>query len=141
MSKLPSATSSQSSISHDSLSSTNQFMDRLFYNYEKLMVDNVLLAQENMELCTANGKLQCKKKSTYVPQGGAARCIQRDDGMSSQETQEAGEDFVRRDADDPVQEEDLAPMPDESLVRKRAPKRCSLCRALDHTARTCPHRG
>ncbi|OJD22182.1 hypothetical protein ACJ73_06475, partial [Blastomyces percursus] len=88
-------------------SPTSRFVDRIFYHYERLMADNVLLAQENMELRTANEEIQQRKrKSTYVPHGGAAGRVQAEDGDPIQEdskdlVQGAGEDFVRRSDDDP----------------------------------------
>ena len=46
-------------------SSTNQFLDKLFVNYEKVIVKNILLTQENKKLLAANKKQQKKKKSIY----------------------------------------------------------------------------
>ena len=60
-------------------SPTNQFLDKLFANYEKAIVKNVLLTQENEKLLTANKKQQKKRKSQYIPEGGAAKHIQRDE--------------------------------------------------------------
>ena len=110
------------------------------------MVNNVLLAQENMELCTANGKVQQRKrKSTYVQQRGAAGCVQAGNEDSKQKdedlAQQAFKTFVQSDNNDSVQLADKESLPkviNEPVQKKRAPFCCSLCRTLEHMARSCP---
>ena len=46
--------------------STNQFLNKLFVNYEKAIIKNVLFTQENEKLLTANKKQQKKRKNQYI---------------------------------------------------------------------------
>ncbi|KAL1957219.1 hypothetical protein VTO42DRAFT_6253 [Malbranchea cinnamomea] len=124
-----------------------RFMGRLFDQYEKVVAKVDLLEQENMEIRTANGKVQQRKrKSTYVPQRGAAGCVQTNNEDSQQEdedsAQQVSETFVQSDSNNPMYLADggFVQGTNGAPVRKRrAPNRCSVCRAHEHTARTCPH--
>jgi hypothetical protein len=61
-------------------SPTNRFLDKFFQNYEKAITENVLLRQENAEIRSTYEKQQRKKrKAEYIPQGGAARRVRRDE--------------------------------------------------------------
>ena len=87
-----------------------------------------ILAAENKKLQAANKKVQKKrqKRRSYVGRGGV---------LSAQEVQEAqrgGE--IRVEGENQVIEQEATP----ALVR--APRICSICRSLGHTARTCPDR-
>jgi len=96
----------------------------------------ILLKEEVRQLHAANAK-QVKKraqKRRYLASGG---------NLTIQEGQELLEQRLQ-----PVQPVIEATEPvigvvggvgaDESIVRPRAPRTCSLCRSLSHTARTCP---
>lgn len=118
-------------------SPTNQFLDKIFLNYEKTIVQNVLLTQDNMELKAANAKQQRKRKSTYIPHGGAARRVRREEDSipegNGDLNQETNGNFVRRNGDDSLQmaNGEYAQEADNKPVRRRrAPNRCSVCRAL-----------
>ncbi|KAL1955965.1 hypothetical protein VTO42DRAFT_7950 [Malbranchea cinnamomea] len=126
---------------------TDRFIDRMFYHYERLITENVLLAQENVELRMALERK--KRKSTHVSHGDAVGRAQAGDGDPTQEDSDglaprADEDFVRRSDNDPGQladGESLQEVSNEPVRKKRAPPRCSVCRALEHTARNCPRLG
>jgi DDE superfamily endonuclease len=120
-------------------SPTNRFMDKFFQNYEKLMVQNVLLTQENIELRSANAKQLRKRKSSYVPQGGAARRRVAD---AEESVQTATEESIQTVAENPVRTAagNSIQAATEESVQKKASKRCSVCRAYNHTARTCSER-
>jgi hypothetical protein len=85
----------------------------------------VLLAAENQRLRTANEKIQKKrqKKRSYVGTGGV---------LSAAEVQEAQRGVVI--------EENAGMQAVEQPSLARAPRMCSICRSLDHTARSCPER-
>ncbi|OJD20107.1 hypothetical protein ACJ73_08562 [Blastomyces percursus] len=130
-----------------------RFLDKLFLNYEKIMVKNVLLTQENMELRSANEKQsqRRKRKSTYIPHGGAAQRVRTDKGDDKDSTQINAENSARGNdrnsiqvaAEDSIQRNDgeYTQEANNPVRRKRAPNRCSVCRALEHTARNCPRLG
>jgi hypothetical protein len=87
-----------------------------------------LLAAENRKLRTANEKIRKKrqKKKSYVGKGGVLSVAE------VQEPQRGVE--VEENLSVPVVEEPGQP------TRTRAPRTCSICRSLEHTARTCPNR-
>ena len=92
------------------------------------MQNATLLAAENRKLRAANEKVQKKrqKRRTYVGKGGS---------LTALEVQEAQRVVVIQDkVENQVVEQSAQP----SLPR--APRMCSLCRSLDHTACTCPER-
>jgi len=92
------------------------------------MHNATLLAAENRKLRTANERIRKKrqKKKSYVGKGGV---------LSVTEVQEAQIGVeVEENRDIPVVEEPGQP------IRTRALRTCSICRSLEHTARTCPNR-
>ena len=67
-----------------------------------------------------------QKKKSYVGRGGV---------LSAQEVQEAQRGVgIEVEKEVQVVEQVAAP------ASIRAPRMCSICRSLDHTARTCPER-
>jgi len=86
----------------------------------------ILLAEENRQLRAINAK-QVKKRAkrrTYIATG---RTLTIQEGLElSQPTVEPVIGVVGGVATD------------EPIVRPRAPRTCSICRSLSHTARTCP---
>ena len=81
---------------------------------------------ENKKLQATNKKIKKKrqKKKLYIGKGGV---------VSAQEVQEAQRGVENRvESNIPVIEQPSQPGP------SRAPRMCSICRSLAHTARTCP---
>ena len=87
-----------------------------------------LLAAENKKLQAINEKVKKKrqKKKSYVGKGGV---------LSAREVQEAQREVENRGET----EIEVVEQPGHSRPL-RAPRMCSICRSLDHTARTCPER-
>jgi hypothetical protein len=86
----------------------------------------ILLAEENRQLQAKNAKQKKKraKRRTYIATGGV---------LTIQEGLELSEPTV-----EPVIGVVGGVATDESIVRTRAPRTCSMCKSLSHTARTCP---
>jgi len=86
----------------------------------------VLLAEENRQLRAINAK-QVKKRAirrTFLATGGT---------LIVQE----GLELVQKAIPVPKELESTGGT-DESIGRTRAPRTCSMCKSLSHTARTCP---
>jgi len=87
-----------------------------------------ILTAENRKLRAANEKVKKKrqKKKLYIGRGGV---------LSAQEVQEAQRGVgIEVEKEVQVVEQVAAP------ASIRAPRMCSICRSLDHTARTCLER-
>jgi hypothetical protein len=83
----------------------------------------VILAEENRQLQYKNKRQKQKraKKRAFIATGGI---LTVQEGLDrSQDTNIVPESGV---------------VPEEATVKTRAPRTCSLCRSLLHTARTCP---
>jgi hypothetical protein len=92
------------------------------------MQSATILTAKNKKLRAANKKVQKKrqKRRSYVGRGGV---------LSAQEVQEA-----QRGVEIEVEREIQVVEQVAALASARAPRMCSICRSLDHTARTCPER-
>jgi len=87
-----------------------------------------LLAAENRKLQAANKKIRKKrqKKKSYVGKGGVLSVIEVQEGQNRTVIE--------------VEEEIQVDEQPNPAVSVRAPQMCSICRSLEHTARTCPER-
>ena len=85
----------------------------------------MLLAEENRQLRRENERQKKKRaqKKTYIARGGVL-------------TIQEGRDLCQNATI--VTESGVAYQ--EATVRTRAPRKCSMCYSLEHTARTCPER-
>lgn len=109
-------------------SPTVHAINQLIKGCQMAMHNATLLAAENRKLRAANEKVRKKreKRKTYVGKGGS---------LTALEVQEAQRVVaIQEEVENPVVEQPVQPS------RSRAPRMCSLCRSLDHTARTCPKR-
>jgi hypothetical protein len=109
-------------------SPTVQAINQLIKGCQMAMHNATLLAAENRKLRAANEKVRKKrqKRRTYIGKGGS---------LTALEAQEAQREMVIQDeVVNQVVEQPAQPS------HSRAPRMCSLCRSLDHTARTCPMR-
>jgi DDE superfamily endonuclease len=105
---------------------TEPALDQLVKGCEMAMNSAILLAEENRQLRAINAK-QTKKRArrrTYIATGGT---------LTIQEGLALSEPTV-----EPVIEAIGGVATDEPVVRMRAPRTCSMCKSLSHTARTCP---
>jgi hypothetical protein len=87
-----------------------------------------ILAVENRKLRAANEKVKKKrqKKKSYVGRGGVLSAIEVQEAQRGSRTEvEVEIPVVGQPSHD---------------VLPRAPRMCSICRSLEHTARTCPER-
>jgi len=92
------------------------------------MHNATILAAENKKLRAANEKIRKKrqKKKSYVGKGGVLSVAEVQESQGRPKTNEEVEIQVVR--------------PSNPEVSIRAPRMCSICRLLEHTARTCPER-
>ena len=105
-----------------------QAVNQLAKGCQMAMQSVTILAAENRKLQAANEKVKKKrqKKKSYVGRGGV---------LSAQEVQESqGGVGIEVEGGNQVVERVVAP------ALARAPCTCSICRSLDHTARTCSER-
>src|SRR5450432_3380629 len=107
-------------------SPTEQALNQLVKGCEIAMNSAILLAEENRQLRAENAKQKKKraKRRTYIATGGV---------LTIQEGLELLEPTV-----EPVIGVVGGVATDESIVRTRAPRTCSMCKSLSHTACTCP---
>ena len=92
------------------------------------MQSATILAAENKKLCAANERVKKKrqKKKSYIGKGEV---------LNAGEVQEAQRGVViEGEVGNLVVEQAGQPGP------SRAPRTCSICRSLAHTAHTCPER-
>jgi hypothetical protein len=109
-------------------SPTIRAVNQLIKGCQMAMQSATILAAENKKLRVANERVKRKrqKKKSYVGQGGV---------LSAQEVQEAQRGVGNR-IEGSIHEVEQPSQPGPS----RAPRMCSICRSLGHTARTCPER-
>jgi hypothetical protein len=109
-------------------SPTVQAINQLIKGCQMAMHSATILAAENSKLQTANEKVRKKrqKKKSYVGKGGV---------LSASEVQE-----TQRGPGIEVEEEIQVVQAVQQPTSTRAPRMCSICRSLEHTARTCPER-
>jgi hypothetical protein len=102
---------------------TNRALDQLVKGCQLAMNSAVLLAEENRQLRGENQRQKKKraKRRAFIATGGVL-------------TLQEGLD--RSQATNIVPESGQAT--EEVTIQRRAPRMCSLCRSLVHTARTCP---
>ena len=88
----------------------------------------VLLAAENRKLRAANERVKKKraKRKSYVGKGQVLSAQEVQEGQVQSVVEEEGGNQVIRES--------------ELALPIRAPRTCSICRSLEHTARTCPER-
>jgi hypothetical protein len=105
-----------------------QAVSQLAKGCQMAMQSVTLLAAENKKLRAINEKVKKKrqKKKSYVGKGGV---------LSAREVQEAQREVENRGET----EIEVVEQPGQSRPL-RAPRMCSICRSLDHTARTCLER-
>ena len=106
-------------------SPTERALNQIVKGCELAMHGAVLLANENEKLRVENQRQKRKRvqKRSLIAKGGI---------LSSAEAQnliEKGEDSQMQVVEDR-----------QSGAQQRAPRKCSLCSSLEHTARTCPER-
>lgn len=102
---------------------TNRALDQLIKGCQLAMNSAVILAEENRQLRHENKRQKQKraKKRAFIATGGV---LTIQEGLDrSQDTNIVPESGV---------------VPEEATVKTRAPRTCSMCRSLLHTARTCP---
>jgi hypothetical protein len=102
---------------------TNRALNQLVKGCQLAMNSAVLLAEENRQLRHENQRQKKKraKKRAFIATGGI---LTVQEGLDrSQDTNIVPESGV---------------VPEEATVKTRAPRTCSICRSLLHTARTCP---
>jgi hypothetical protein len=102
---------------------TNRALDQLIKGCQLAMNSAVILAEENRQLQHENKRQKRKraKKRAFIATGGI---LTVQEGLDrSQDTNIVPESGV---------------VPKEATVKTRAPRTCSMCRSLLHTARTCP---
>jgi hypothetical protein len=102
---------------------TNRALNQLVKGCQLAMNSAVLLAEENRQLRQENKRQKQKraKKRAFIATGGV---LTVQEGLDrSLDTNTVPESGV---------------VPEETTVKTRAPRTCSLCRSLLHTARTCP---
>src|SRR5450432_2092852 len=107
-------------------SPTEAALDQLVKGCELSMNLTVLLTEEVRQLRAVNAK-QVKKRArrrTFIATGGT---------LTIQEGIALSEPTV-----EPVVEAVGRVATDEPIIRTRAPRTCSMCKSLLHTARTCP---
>ena len=105
-----------------------QAVNQLIKGCQLAMHNATILAAENRQLWAANKKVQKKraKKIEFVGRGGT---------LTAQEVQEGrNQSVIHKEARVQVVE----PPTPSALIR--APRTCSVCRSLEHTARTCAKR-
>jgi hypothetical protein len=92
------------------------------------MQSAIILAAENKKLRAANEKIKKKrqKKKLYVGKGGV---------FNAKEVQEAQKRVVKEE-----EVGNLVVKQVGQFSRSRAPLTCSICKFLNHTARTCAER-
>jgi DDE superfamily endonuclease len=128
----------QSGLIRDSLkrrilsSPTESALNQLVKGCEMAMNGAVLLAEENRQLRTENAR-QVKKrarKRRFIATGGT---LTIQEGLALQAPVQPVIEPV-----EPIIRVVSGVGADELVVRPRAPRTCSICRSLSHTARTCP---
>ena len=107
------------------LSLIEQALSQLIKGCKMAMSSTVLLVSENEKLCVENQyqKRKRAKRRTYIARGGVL--LGAKESSHAQATWEgAAEGAVEAAAKRP----------------QRAVRKCSLCKSIEHTARTCPRR-
>jgi hypothetical protein len=102
---------------------TNRALDQLVKGCQLAMNSAVLLAEENRQLRDENKRQKKKraKRRAFIATGGV---LTIQEGLDrSQVTNTVPESRA---------------VTEEATIQRRAPRMCSLCRSLVHTARTCP---
>src|SRR5450432_1350821 len=105
------------------LSPTDLALNQLVKGCEMAMNSAVLLAEENRQLRIENQRQKKKreKRRSYIATGGV---LTVQEGLDLSQTANEGlQGWVATE---------------EAIVRTRAPRTCSMCKSLSHTARTCP---
>ena len=111
-----------------SLSPTVQAVNQLIKKCQLAMHNATFLAAENRKLRAANERVKKKRavKKSFVRKGGVLQVSEVQNRLN-QAT--ADIEVVNQVVDQNV-----------ASVRTRAPAKCSICKSLEHTARTCPDR-
>ena len=110
------------------LSFTVQAVNQLIKGCRLAMHNATLFAAENRQLRAANEKVKKKRavKKLFVRKGGVLRVSEVQNKLN-----QATADI---EVVDQVVDQNVAP------ARARASAKCSICKSLEHTARTCPDR-
>jgi hypothetical protein len=106
-------------------SPTDQALNQLVKGCQMAMHNAILLAEENRQLRAENARQKKKreKRRSYIAQGGVL-------------TVQEGLNRSQIDNLEPIEGSTGQP----AKPRTRAPRTCSICRSLEHTARTCSQR-
>jgi hypothetical protein len=106
-------------------SPTDLAFNQLIKGCQMAMHSAVLLTEENRQLRSENERQKKKKtkRRAYIAAGGV---LTVQEGLNRSQLVDTGP--IEAHADDPEK------------PRIRAPRTCSICRSLDHTARTCPNK-
>lgn len=106
-------------------SSTERAVNQLIKGRELAMHNAVLLTDEYKKVLAENQRQKRKRvqKRTFIAKGGV---------LSDTEAQ----DLIEKGNNSRTEVAENA----QSRVQQRAPRKCSLCSSLVHTARTCPER-
>jgi hypothetical protein len=109
-------------------SPTVKAVKQLIKGCQMAMHSAAILAAENTSLRAANERVKRKrqKRRSYVGKGGASTAVEVQEGQNQ----------AIIDVEEGVQ---VVQQP-EIRVQNRAPRMCSICRSLEHTARTCLER-
>jgi hypothetical protein len=110
---------------HSPPSPTDQALNQLVKGCQLAMHNAVLLAEENKQLQAANKRQKRKRarRREYIATRGI---LTVQEGLNRSQ-------MARTEPDSGVVDQTAA-------VQTRAPRTCSICRSLEHTARTCPQR-
>ena len=108
-----------------STSPTDQAIRQLVKGCQLAMHSAVLLADENKKLRTANEQQKKKRavRRSYIARGGVLTIQEGLDRSQIDYTELEG-----------------GVIDQVTTIQSRAPRMCSVCRSLEHTARTCPQR-
>jgi hypothetical protein len=106
-------------------SPTDIALNQLVKGCQMAMHSAVLLSEENLHLRSENERQKKKrvKRKSYVATGGV---LTVQEGVNRSQLVDVG--LTEEVADQPTEQ------------RIRAPNKCSMCKSLEHTARTCPIR-
>ena len=110
---------------HSPPSPTEQALSQLVKGCEMAMSSAVLLASENEKLRIENQRQKRRRveKRTYIARGGVLS------GAEGASRAQAAQEGVVEGAAEAATERP-----------QRAPRKCSICYSIEHTARTCPRR-
>ena len=116
------------------LSPSDPAFNQLLKGFERVVTEKAILLVENEALRTENQRQKRKRaqRRQFVARGGTLSVQSVQDTLVDNEVQAQLEDEVRS-------QRIVQPVVQEEQRRHRAPPRCSKCRSLEHTARSCSY--